>query len=79
MGTSKPMTLVPLFDLKFLDEFAASSQELQIGGTYARGSSPARCPDCGGGQNEEEKVGWLVRPRGARQHGPKTGSSLGVP
>jgi hypothetical protein len=29
------MILVPLFDLKFLIEFAAAMQELQIGGTRA--------------------------------------------
>jgi hypothetical protein len=29
------MMLVPLFDLKFLDEVAAGAQELQIGGTSA--------------------------------------------
>jgi hypothetical protein len=38
-GTGKPVILMPLFDLKFVIEFAAS-QELQIGGTRAalRGS-----------------------------------------
>jgi hypothetical protein len=33
MGTSKFMILVPLFDLKFLDEYPLVPQELQIGGT----------------------------------------------
>ena len=34
MGTSKPMTAVPLFDLKFLDRMRhLALQELQIGGT----------------------------------------------
>jgi hypothetical protein len=33
MGTSKPMILVPFFDLKSLEELAAQVQGLQIGGT----------------------------------------------
>jgi hypothetical protein len=42
-GTNKSTFLVPLFDLKFLLELAATLQELRIGGTSrAEKDRPAR-------------------------------------